>query len=291
MRPIILSSLLLALLCQSSRAAEKKPDQVRAAAIQFISQFAAPEDNRKGLEPLIREAARNGAKIVVLPETAITGYMSTDLKRTWQVGDQKISKGLIGIHPKDAAETVPGPSTKAFAALADELNIYLTVPLLEVDRKSGEYFNTIVLADPEGKIVLHYRKLNPWPWAECGWAATGDRGHQYIDSPYGRLGLLICYDINFEPPTLKRKKVDHLLYCIAWVDDENSTWFRKQLPSIAKENNLNIIGANWSLEQAEVKPKWHGYGNSLIISSDGNVQSKVKNDFGNEIIYAELKVP
>ncbi|MEX2216905.1 MAG: carbon-nitrogen hydrolase family protein [Phycisphaeraceae bacterium] len=289
----VLTALLLATLTLPLRAAEptEKPTTVRVAAIQFISAFADPAANRKGLQPLIREAAKNGAKIIVLPETAITGYMPTDLKRTWQVDNRELSGGLTGVNPKDAAETVPGQSTKAFAALAGELGIYLTIPLLEVDKKSGEYFNTIVLADPEGKIVLHYRKLNPWPWAERGWATTGDRGHQYIDSPYGRLGLLICYDINFEPPKLKKKKVDHLLYCIAWVDDENSTWFKKQLPAIAKENNLNIIGANWSLEAAIEKPDWHGYGNSLIISNEGNVMTKVKSDFGNEIIYAELKVP
>ncbi len=277
-----------------ARAQEVKPKAVKVAAIQFISDWGNPEGNRKGLEPLIREAAKNGAKIIVLPETAITGYMPIDLKKTWQVGGLELSKGLEGVSPKDAAETVPGESTKAFGALAKELGIYLTVPLLEADRKSGEFFNTIVLVGPTGEPLLHYRKLNPWPWAERGWATKGDRGHQYIDSPYGRLGLLICFDINFEPPVLKKKKVDHLLYCIAWVDEEKSTWFTKQLPAIAKDADINIIGANWSVPpvgEKEKKPDWHGYGKSLIIKRDGEVATRVRSDFGNEIIYAELPVP
>jgi len=287
----LITLILLASLSTSTLAADAKPATVKVAAIQFISDFANPIANRKGLEPLIREAAKNGAKMVVLPETAITGYMPIDLKRTWQVDARELTKGLAGVSPKDAAETVPGDSTRAFSKLAKELGIYLTIPILEVDRKSGEYFNTIVLAGPDGEQLLHYRKLNPWPWAECGWATKGDRGHQYVDTPFGRLGLLICFDINFEPPTLKLKKVDHLLYCIAWVDDADSTWFTRHLPNIARENNINIIGANWSVPAVPEKPQWHGYGKSLIIDRTGKVLAKVKSDIGNEIIYAELAVP
>ena len=151
--------------------------------------------------------------------------MSHDIRLTWQVDGGKISRGLQGVSPKEFAETVPGDSTRQFGKLAKELGIYLTVPLVEYDAKQRKYFNTLVLVDPAGKIALHYRKLNPWPWAERGWASPGDRGHQFLDTPYGRLGLLICYDINFEPPRLKENHVDHLLYSIAWVDEPDSDWF------------------------------------------------------------------
>jgi predicted amidohydrolase len=266
----------------------EKPKTVRVAAIQFISQWAKPAENRKGLEPLIREAAKNGAKIVVLPETAISAYASADLKTTWQLPGWEMTEGLVGVSPKDVAETVPGESTRAFGALAKELGIYLTVPLVEVDPKQDKYFNTIVLVGPDGRILLHYRKLNPWPWAEQGWATKGDRGHQFIDTPYGRLGLLVCYDINFEPPTLKKNRVDHLLYCIAWVDLPKSDWFPKRLPEIARKNDINIIGANWSVPEAQ---PWHGWGHTLILSRNGKTLAKVKSDVGNEIIYADLPVP
>ena len=107
------------------------------------------------------------------------------------------------------------------------------------------------------------------------------------DTPYGRLGLLICFDINFEPPKLRENKVDHLLYSIAWVEEADSTWFAKELPDIAKGANVNIIGANWSVP---AKPAWHGYGQSLIIRRNGQVATKVKSDLGTEVIYADLDV-
>ncbi len=267
---------------------DDSPSTVRVAAVQFISKWANPAENRKGLEPLVREAARNGAKIVVLPETAITAYMSHDIRLAWQVDGRPMSSGLQGVSPKAFAETVPGESTRVFGRLAKELGIYLTAPLVEFDPKQEKYFNTVVLLDPEGKIALHYRKLNPWPWAERGWASKGDRGHAWIDTPYGRLGLLICYDINSEPMKLKALGVDHLLYSIAWVDDPRSTWFVKELPEIARKANLNIIGANWSVPD---QPGWHGYGQSLILSRSGQTLAKAKTDFGNEIVYADLPVP
>ncbi len=260
---------------------------VKVAAIQFVSAFGEPAANRRGLETLVRRAASDGAKIVVLPETAITGYTSENLRTTWQVGRRPLSDGLRGASPGNVAETVPGESTRAFCRLAGELGIYLSIPLVEVDPKTGRYFNTVVLAGPSGEMLLHYRKLNPWVWAERGWATKGDHGLQYVDTPYGRLGLLICYDINFEPEHLKDAGIDTLLYSIAWEDQPNSPWFKKNLPEIARKNNFNIIGANWSVTKT---PAWDGYGHSLVIDRTGIILAKTTNDLGNAIIYANLPV-
>ena len=288
--PLLLLAAIVACFTPASSAQEAKNPvgTVRVAAIQFISQWAKPAENRKGLESLIRQAAKHGAKIVVLPEAAIPAYMSHDIGLTWQIEGHPLSPGLDGVSPKSVAETVPGESTRVFGALAGELKIYLTVPLVEVDPKQQKYYNSLVLMGPEGKIALHYRKLNPWRWAERGWATPGDRGHQFLDTPYGRLGLLICYDINSEPPKLKANKVDHLLYSIAWVEEEDSEWFSRTLPGIARKTNVNIIGANWSVPE---RPGWHGYGQSLIVRRDGRVLARAKNDLANEIVYGDLPLP
>jgi predicted amidohydrolase len=287
---LVLVLCLRAVIPAATAPATRKPAVVKVAAIQFRSTFGDPADNRKRLEGYIRQAARKGAKIVVVPETAITGYTSEDLKTTWQVGTRQLNPGFTaGKDPADCADTVPGTSTEIFAKLAGELGIYLTIPFVERDGEgaTAKYYNTICLADPAGKIVLHYRKLNPWPYPEDSWATKGNRGHQVIDTPYGRLALLVCYDINFEPPQLQKLNVDTLLYCIAWVDKENSTWFTKELPGIARDNNLNIIGADWTLSQ---KPDWFGYGHSLILTREGVALTRCKDDLTEEILYAELPV-
>jgi len=260
---------------------------VRAAAVQFVSQFGKPEVNRRRLETYIREAARNGAKIVVLPETAIQGYLHSDIRTGWQVEGWTTSKRVRGVSPAHVAEPVPGPSTRAFGSLSKELGIYLTVPILEVEEGSGRYFNTLCLVGPEGGLLLHYRKLHPWPYAERGWASVGDRGLQFLDTPYGRLGLLICYDINFEPAHLRKHGVDILLYSIAWVNNAKSPWFDVRLPRIAKANGLNIIGANWAVPQ---RPKWHGYGNTCIIDHTGRILARASRDIGEEVVYAGVPI-
>ncbi len=273
-----------------AQTAAVKPGSFKVAAIQAVSEMGNPEKNRTHLADLVRQAAKEGAVVVVLPETAITGYMNTALDLTWQVDSQPITQGLKGQSPELLAETVPGPSTNQFCQLAKELKIYLTIPFLEIDPKTKQYYNTLVLAGPDGKILLHYRKLNPWPFAERGWASKGDRDLTVIDTPLGRMGLLICFDINFEPPNLQKLGVDHLLYSIAWVDSQDSPWFEEKLPAIAKQNNMNIIGANWTIP-ADQKVNWHGYGMSRIIDRTGRILARPNPPFAEQILYADLEIP
>jgi predicted amidohydrolase len=263
---------------------------VRVAAIQCSSDLGKVAQNTTKLTALVKEAAAKGAKIVVLPEAAITGYLSQDLKTNWHIAGRPIESVFEGLDPAPFAEPVPGPSTKHFCALAKELGIYLTIPLVEVDPKDGPtkplYYNTVCLANPRGELVAHYRKLTPWPYPEKSWATAGDHSIQTYDTEYGRVGLAICFDIH----TILEKYQGHdlwaLLYPIAWVDDEHpAEWFFEKLPERVKPFKLHVIGANWSVDK---KQKWRGYGFSEIISNQGEVLASAKSLYGSEIIYADL---
>lgn len=291
-----LTALLLLTGCTSLRhgggaaASEESGKTVLAAAIQAKSILGAPEKNRLHFASLVREAAGKGAKIIVLPETAITGYMSPDLKTTWHIPGRTLTEGLSGMHPEKYAETVPGPSTFFFGKLAAAYHIYITVPLLERDPQTGSYYNTSVLVGPDGAILLHYRKRNPWPYAETGWASQGDLGNVYADTPYGRLSLMICYDINYEPARIKALHIDHVLYSIAWVDIKKSDWFPAGLPALAKEYDFNIIGANWAIP-AGLNPEWVDNGQSVIIDRAGILLAHAGATSGEQILYACLPIP
>jgi predicted amidohydrolase len=167
--------------------------------------------NTQKLTEIVRQAAANGAKIVVLPEAAITGYLSQDLKTNWHIAGRPIAREFKGLDPAQYAERVPGPSTAHFSKLAKELGIYITVPFVEVDdgtdTEHPRYFNTVCLASPAGEIVAHYRKLTPWPRPEKSWATDGDRGVQAVDTEYGRVGLAICFDIH---TILEKYEGEHL---------------------------------------------------------------------------------
>src|SRR5688572_25946883 len=278
------STLLLVTLlaCVALVSADDRPVTVKVAAVQCSSDMADVAANRTKLTLLVREAAANGAKVIVLPEAAITGYLSQDLKTNWRVPDWPIVPAFEGKEPRGFAETVPGESTEHFARLAKELDVYVTVPLVEVEagpdgrplEDDPKYYNTVCLAAPSGKIVAHYRKLTPWPYPEQSWATPGDRGVATFDTEYGRVGLAICYDIH----TILEKYRGHdlwaLLYPIAWVDDEHpAEWFWHKLPQRVARFNHYVIGANWSVD---ARQDWRGYGFSTIISPSGEVLATAK---------------
>jgi predicted amidohydrolase len=278
-------------IARTLRCDDEPADTFLVAALQAASEFGDPNGNRRMLEQLIDRAAAVGAQVVVLPEAAVTGYLTYDIKKTWRVGERPLSEGLAGVDPKDAAETIPGPSTQFFARVARRWGIYLTVPLLETDRKTGRYYNSVVLLGPEGQTLLHYRKLNPWPWAEQGWATDGDLGRPVADTPFGRFGMLICYDIHKQAAEIAKLKIDTLLYSIAWVEDEGSDWFAKRLPEIAKKSGYHIVAANWTVPAGGEKPKWFGYGQSEVVNASGKVLSKTRGDIGPDVVFAELPLP
>lgn len=261
------------------------PRTVTVAAIQCSSNLGDVRGNSDKLAALVGEAAKGGAKIVVLPETAITGYLSQDLKTNWHVPGLPLDANYRGLDPAGYAETVPGPSTKRFAKIAKDKGIYLTIPFLEV--RDGKYFNTVCLANPNGELVAHYRKLTPWPVPEKSWATPGDRGLQTYDTEYGCVGLGICFDIHTILEKYRDKKLWALLYPIAWVDEEHpAEWFFHRLPARLKPFDHHVIGANWSVEK---KQSWRGYGFSTIYRRGGSIAATAKTLYGSEIVFAELE--
>lgn len=281
------------------------PKTVKVAAIQCSADLGAVEANRRKLTELVREAAAIGAKIVVLPEAAITGYVSQDLKFNWHLPGRPLEPGFRGRDPLPCAETVPGASTEHFCALAKELKIYLTIPLIErvgelpptialgdepptvLARKLPKLYNTVCLANPAGQLVAHYRKINPWPYPEKSWATPGDRGLATFDTEYGRVGLAICYDIHTILERYQAEKLWALLYPIAWVDEDHpAEWYWHKLPVRVGQFGHYVIGANWSVDRPEA---WRGYGFSTIIGPTGTVVASAKSLHGSEIVMAEIQ--
>ncbi|MBN9501385.1 MAG: hypothetical protein BGO01_01050 [Armatimonadetes bacterium 55-13] len=262
----------------------RPPTTVKVAAVQCSSDLGAVAKNRRKIIGLVEEAAAHGAKIVVLPEAAITGYLSQDLKTNWQLSGWPIEPGFQGKDPKAFAETVPGDSTKEFTALSKRLGIYVTVPLVE--KAEGKYYNTVCLAAPNGEIVAHYRKLTPWPYPEKSWATKGDRDVQTYDTEYGRVGLAICFDIHSILDKYKPKHLWALLYPIAWVYESHpADWFWHKLPERIARYGHYVIGANWSVDREE---SWFGYGFSTIYGPKGEILATSHRLYGSEILYADL---
>ncbi len=268
-----------------------KPLTVKVAAIQCSSILGQTAANTRKLTALVIEAATNGAKIVVMPEAAVTGYLSQNLRTNWHVPGRPMESDFLGMTPAGIAETVPGPTTRHFSQLTRQLGIYLTVTLVESTPGTGSgavtnYFNTVCLLSPQGEVVAHYRKLAPWPYPEKSWATAGNLGMQTYDTEYGRVGLAICYDIHTILEKYRSRHIWALLYPIAWVDEDHpAQWFWHRLPTRLAPFHHYLIGANWSVDWPQ---PWYGYGFSEILSPEGKVIAAAHSLYGSEIVYATI---
>jgi N-carbamoylputrescine amidase len=153
--------------------------KVPAALIQMACS-PQPEKNLKNALDRIAVAARQGAKLVCLQELFRSLYFC-----------QKEDYECF-----DLAETIPGPTTRLLSQAAKKHKITLVSSLFE-KRTGGLYHNTAVVFGPDGKILGTYRKMHipdDPGFSEKFYFAPGDTGFQPIDTPVGRLGVLVCWD-------------------------------------------------------------------------------------------------
>lgn len=138
------------------------------------------QDNRQRLAESIRSLAKQGAELIVLQELHNSLYFC-----------QTENVDLF-----DLAETIPGPSTDFFGALARELQVVIVTSLFE-RRAPGLYHNTAVVLEKDGSIAGKYRKMHipdDPAYYEKFYFTPGDLGFHPIQTSVGRLGVLICWD-------------------------------------------------------------------------------------------------
>jgi predicted amidohydrolase len=242
------------------------PDELgaayRVAAIQFEPQLGAKTANIARLLMLVETAARNGARLIVLPEMATTGYC-------WYSRDE--------IRPY--VEPIPGPTTDAFAKLAERYDCYIVIGMPEVAPHSGIFYNSAALVGPTGLVGV-YRKTHSYA-SELTWAKDGDLGLPVWNTPLGRLGILICMDAGYFEPArlLALAGAEVLCFPTNWLNDKSpgAAWRAR-----AFENGCYLIGANrYGLERGV-----QFSGGSCVLNPDGTVQAM--QDTGDGVVYGEV---
>jgi len=167
------------------------PRTVRLATVHFIPRNAkTPGERRSAYGPMIEEAARQNADLVVLPEVVTYGSGSTYV---------------------DVAEPIPGPSTEFFGALARKHNLYIVPGLVE--RDGPLIYNVAVLIGPDGKIAGKYRKVC-LPRSEIESGVTPGHDYPVFDTRFGKVGMMVCYDGFF--PEVARELSNRGAEVIAW---------------------------------------------------------------------------
>jgi N-carbamoylputrescine amidase len=172
-----LAAVVLAAIGSLPARGDTAPNTVRVAGIVAKWIRGDKQANFRRAEPLIRQAARGGAQIVCTTECFLDGYA---------IADKSIPLDVY----RALGEPIPGgPYFKRLAQLADELDVHLIAGMLEAD---GELrYNTAVLLDPDGHLAGKYRKQKLGHELVRN---TPGRESSVFDTPYGKLGIMICAD-------------------------------------------------------------------------------------------------
>jgi N-carbamoylputrescine amidase len=248
---------------------------VKVAVVQFEPRVGVENlrRNADAVEQRILQAADNGANLIVLPELATTGYVFNTREEAFAHSEPIHDGATVGL----------------LARLARERELYLVACIVE--RDGDRLFDTAVLIGPTGYIG-RYRKTHLWN-TEKLWFTPGDEGYSVFDTPIGRIGLLVCWDIWFPETARIVSQMGADIICIptGWVwtppplYDASGVCMAAHLTiTAAHVNNVFIATA----DRIGVEREAGFMGNSLIAGTNGWPIDRIAGPDEDTIIYADV---
>ena len=230
--------------------------KVRLATVQYMPTGKSPRRNCEEYAPMVAEASRQQADLIVLGETV--PYVRTKLS------------------PAECAEPIPGPTTDYFGGLARQNAIHIALSLYE--REGHLVYNTAVLLSSEGKLLGRYRKVClPHGEVEKGVAPGAD--YPVFDTKFGKVGLMICYDGFY--PEVARALTANGAEVIAWP-----VWGCDPLLARARacENRVHVVSSTFT----DPKNDWMI---SAVIDPSGKVLAQAKESGSIVVSEVDLAKP
>ncbi len=250
-----------------------------------------PDENLERAVSMVRDAARQGASVVCLPELFRAQYFC-----------QREDTALF-----DLAEPIPGPSTERLGAVAREEKVTIIASLFE-RRAAGLYHNTAATLGTDGSILGLYRKMHipddPL-FYEKYYFTPGDLGYRALDTAVGKLGTLVCWDQWYpEGARITALQGANVLFyptAIGWHPYEKAEHGAAQYDawqtiqrSHAIANGVYVASPNRvGLEHGDVRgnrvdgPGLEFWGGSFIADPFGRVVAKASHE-AEEILIAEV---
>jgi predicted amidohydrolase len=207
---------------------------------------------------LVRQCVEaTGAELVVLPESATTGFTpGCSAEKLW-----------------DLVSEIPGPVVAPLQEVARDLGIHLCVGSYERGPQRGIVYNAAVLIGPTGGVLGIYRKTHPFAAEDArlgGWVTRGD-SVTVCDTPLGRIGMIICFDGDY--PELSRIQAVQGAEVICRPSALLRSADIWELTSRARayDNHVYVVGANATgADPAGVLY----FGNSHIVTPIGHIVAK-----------------
>ena len=203
-------------------------------------------------------AAGQGAQLLVFPECLMTPY------------EKEPADYAASAQPAD------GPFACGVAAVAAQHGLWIAFSANEADPAGGRPFNSALVVDAAGELRLHYRKVHLFDagsYRESAKMQAGSKLPAPIDTPWGKLGVGVCYDLRFCEFARAQALAgcDVLLYPAAWVAGPNKVrQWRTLLAARAIENGMFVAGLSrcggvYAAHSAVYAPD----GRALALAGDG----------------------
>mgnify|MGYP002629879826 FL=1 len=252
---------------------------VKVSAIQ-MSMSEEKSSNIQKAELLVREAASNGANIILLPELFEGLYFCKDMDKKYFSWAKPLKNNVL---------------IERFAKLSHELNVVLLVSYFEKSDK--DYFNSLVVINADGTVMDNYRKTHipDGPgYEEKFYFKPGDSGFKVYETAFGKIGVGICWDqwfcetaraltlmgaeVIFYPTAIGSEPEIHI--------DSKEHWQRVQMGHAAT-NTVPVVVANRVGEEFGESCSLNFYGSSFITDYAGAKIAEASRD-KEEIIYADF---
>ncbi|MBX4871042.1 Nit6803 family nitriliase [Rhizobium bangladeshense] len=164
----------------------EKKQTVRAAAAQIVPDLTSREKTLARVLDTVRDAASKGVEIIVFPETFVPWYPYFSFVLP------PVLSGKEHLRLYEEAVTVPSAATDAVAVAARKHGIVVALGVNERDH--GSLYNTQLLFDADGRLILKRRKITPTYHERMIWGQGDGSGLTVVESSIGRLGALACWE-------------------------------------------------------------------------------------------------
>jgi len=232
---------------------------MKAALAQLTTVKGDPKSNIQKMSAAIQEASTKGADLICFSELFYCGY---------DISKEELSK--LAIYSD-------GPEHEKIRTLAASAGIHLLFSYPEKDRETGKLYISASLIDDEGKMLLNHRKT--YRWGDEKDKVSGGSGYEVCDSKFGKIGVLICYEIEFPEPAriLMLQGAEIILTTSAFTYVENMPTY---LSALAIQNQCHILSTN------DVRTEAPHRGCSCVVDQYGRVISKLGDK--EEILYCDI---
>lgn len=230
---------------------------------------AHPDENLAKAQSALRRAATRGAQLVIFPEVFMAWLSPGNFKAT---------------AARSVSQSLNGPFVHGLQQEARQQGVWVIAGMLETAESADKTYNTTVVIDDQGQLVASYRKTHMYDafgHRESDVFASADKLFTPIETPFGRMGLFVCYELRI--PEIARTQavqdVDFFVVPTAWVNGPlKEVHWRNLVIARAIENTAYMLTCGQCGNQY--------MGRSLLVDPMGVVVAEGSEE--ESLLYAEI---